>query len=513
MSQKSSEESNNASASTNLGSYFDSSTPTIFDEIVSSSKPDIFATVGSTSKFNMPPGTPSGNIFENDSSFEEPNEYATVNDYHRDAWIPSENTRKILRSIATTSTHGGSQHDRENLTMPGLALAEEMSDPIKEAVTYFLGEEETMNRNVSTLSDVTQDERGLRNLIKEGCYRAAVNLSGRLLAVYGQGYGKINHPSKHTPHSLQLWFTRLSLLTKLRQTEILETESTPFHNLDKPDMYFIFYPELYGTRPGSMASFAFRLLLAEIPMYYGKGKRAIDNLYAILATIKKIINNLENGLSEEGGVAKFNSDEREDSLQLWKARRSRTLVSVVNCALSTKNYILATEVLEQLLNSNEWKKGQAEILNSAIGRIYLSLGDVPAAEKKFSIVQTENPKAEHIKELVDRGLMAVAQNAFQEALKCFKTASELDHSNIMLLNNMAVCLLYTGKLEAAVDLMENMVTVQNPIKSLQEAVLLNMCTLYELHTTHSRQSKLQLLRQLNRYNGDATNIQCLKLTM
>ena len=340
-----------------------------------------------------------------------------------------------------------------------------------------------------------------------------MNLSGRLLAVYGQGYGKINHPSKHTPHSLQLWFTRLALLTKLRQIEVLETESMPFHNLDKPDMYFIFYPELYGTRPGSMASFSFRLLLAEIPMYCGKGKRAIDNLYAILATIKKIIKNLENGLSEEGGIAKFSSEERDDSIQLWKARRSRTLVSVVNCAFSTKNYILATEVLEQLFNSNEWKKGQSEILNSAIGRIFLTLGDVPAAEKKFSIVQHDNPKPEHMKDLIDRGLMAVAQNYFQEALTCFKKAAELDPSNIMIQNNIAVCLLYTGQLEAAVGLMENMVTVQNPIKSLQEAVLLNMCTLYELHTTHSRQSKLQLLRQLNRYNGDATNIQCLKLAM
>lgn len=279
-------------------------------------------------------------------------------------------------------------------------------------------------------------------------------------------------------------------------------------------MYFTFYPDLYGSRPGSMASFSFRLLLAEIPMYCGKGKRAIDNLYAILATIKKILKNLENGLSEEGsGTAKFNAEEKEDSMQLWRARRSRTLVSIVNCALSTKNYILATEVLEQLFSSNEWKKGQSEILSSAIGRIYLSLGDISAAETKFTIQTSKDPKAESIKELVDRGLMAVAQNSFQEALSCFKTASELDPSNIMLLNNIAVCLLYTGQLQAAVELMENMVTVQNPVKSLQEAVLLNMCTLYELHTTHSKQSKLHLLRQLNRYNGDMTNIQCLKLGM
>ncbi|XP_058798689.1 trafficking protein particle complex subunit 12 isoform X2 [Phymastichus coffea] len=478
MSQKQSEseETDNVSALVNLGSYFDS-VPTIFDEIVSD-KPDIFL----TSNISI------------------------------DAWIPSESTHKILRSIAT-SPHGGNQIDKENLTMLGLALADEMSDPIKEAVTYFLGEEENINRNVSYLSNVTQDERGLRSLIKDGYYRAAVNLTGRLLAIYGQGYGKINHPSKHTPHSIQLWFTRLSLLTKLKQIEMLETESAPFGNLDKPDMYFTFYPELYGTRRGSMASFAFRLLIAEIPMYCGKGKRALDNLYAMLAIIKQILRNLENDLSEDGGAVKFNKDEKHDAMQLWKARKSRTLVSIVNCALCSKNYILAAEVLEQLFNCNEWKKKQADILNSAIGRIYLLLGDVSAAEKKFTVVHPENSKSASIKEFVDKAFIAVAQNSFQEALDFFKSASELDPSNIMLLNNIAVCLLYTGKLKAAVELLENMVTVKNPVKSLQEVVLLNMSTLYELHTTHSIQSKLQLLRQLNRYNGDSTNIQCLKLVM
>ncbi|XP_011499813.1 PREDICTED: trafficking protein particle complex subunit 12 [Ceratosolen solmsi marchali] len=498
------------SASANLCRYFDSSKPTIFDEIVSSNNPDIFTM--NTTTFNLPSGTPSGNIFENDSPFEDQSsEHISINDFHRDAWIPSDNTRKTLRAIAT-SAHGGNHLDRENLTMPGLALDEEMSDPIKEAVTYFLGEEETLNRTVSTLSDVTQDERGLRSLIKEKCYRAAINLSGRLLAVYGQGYGRINHPSKHTPHSLQLWFTRLALLTKLKQTEILETESTPFHNLDKPDMYFIFYPELYGTRPGSMASFAFRLLLAEIPMYCGKGKRAIDNLYAVLATIKKIIRNLESGLSEEGGIAKFNKEEKDNSIRLWKTRKCRTLVSIVNCAFSIKNYVLTREVLEQLLNSSEWKKSQIEILNSAIGRLYLSLGDVTAAEKQFTMLDRDNKKND-IKELVNKGLMAVAQNTFQEALNYFKAALEFDPSNVMLLNNIAVCLLYIGKLEAAIELMENMVTVQNPAKSLQEVVLSNICILYELHTAHIKQSKLNLLKQLNRYNGDASSIHCLKLTM
>ena len=68
-------------------------------------------------------------------------------------------------------------------------------------------------------------------------------------------------------------------------------------------MYFIFYPELYGTRPGSMASFSFRLLISEIPMYCGKSDKALNNLFSLLAVVNQI--------TEEGGIAKYNEKEKE----------------------------------------------------------------------------------------------------------------------------------------------------------------------------------------------------------
>ncbi|XP_015601566.1 trafficking protein particle complex subunit 12 [Cephus cinctus] len=497
-----------------LGRYFSNATHTIFDEIVS---PDINSDILNASVSAPTPhpvfttmSVTTSNDFLNGSfsDTERVSDHVTASDSHRDAWIPSEHTRKILASLALTP--GNNFPDRINLTMPGLMLQGDLPDITKETAIHFLGEEENIHRNVLTASDVTQDERGLRNLIHAGCYRAAVNLTGRLIAVYGQGYGKIDHPSKHTPHSLQLWFTRLALLAKLKQIDILENESRPFGNLDKPDMFFTFYPELYGTRPGSMASFAFRLLLAEIPSYCGKSKLAMDNLHKILATVRQIIRNLQMGLAEDGGRAKFSLAERDDSIRLWLGRKSRILISIVNCALGMKNYVLAVDVLENLCESLDWTPDQRQILISAIGRAYLFLGDVSAAEKKFAIGTDSRENPTTVREHMDNGLIAVAQNAFQEAYNSFKKASAIEPSNITVINNMAVCLLYTGQLKAAVHLLENAIA-RNPAKSLQEAVLLNICTLYELHTTHCKQPKLHLLRQLNRYKGDATSIQCLKL--
>ncbi|MPC47739.1 Trafficking protein particle complex subunit 12 [Portunus trituberculatus] len=80
-------------------------------------------------------------------------------------------------------------------------------DPVKNLVRTYLGEEMSSKRVVLTAASVTQDDRGLRQLIAAGCYHAAVNLTTQLLTVYGQGEGRAGHPSKHTAHSIQKQIT------------------------------------------------------------------------------------------------------------------------------------------------------------------------------------------------------------------------------------------------------------------------------------------------------------------
>lgn len=69
-------------------------------------------------------------------------------------------------------------------------------------------------------------------------HRAAINLTSRLLTIYGQGRGRAGHPSKHSPHSLQLWFTRIALLVKIKYYTQAQLEAEPFGQLDKPDIFY-----------------------------------------------------------------------------------------------------------------------------------------------------------------------------------------------------------------------------------------------------------------------------------
>ncbi|GLH04157.1 Uncharacterized protein GBIM_09929 [Gryllus bimaculatus] len=433
-----------------------------------------------------PTGDPFSSMLNEEQFSKSSSTHPSETDRRRDAWIPSERTRNALITAAT-SPPGTYFPERELLTMPGVVLEEDMVDTVHEVVSHYLGEVEASKRKVLTANDVTQDERGLRELI-------------------------------------QLWFTRIALHVKLRSFSLAEVESEPFGNLDQPDLYFQFYPELYGGRMGSMVPFSFRLLLAELPQYSTKYQDAFNRLHELLATIRKILANLNAGQCEDGSPAELSANDKNESKKLWNTREIRVLHSIVNCALYQKDFSLAVEVLELLL-TRESGVHQKRALQSALGRVYLQLGDVAGAERHFALARdlrqqhslsgigpiTGTP-ASDLRELVDRGLMAVAQNAFQEAYECFHKASSLDPGNIMLFNNMGVCLLYLGRLKEALALLEGAVN-NNPTRGLHESLLLNVCTLYELEGSYSSRKKLNMLKLLSKYKGDGMNIACLKLQM
>lgn len=417
-------------------------------------------------------------------------------DRRRDAWIPNEQTRQQLINMASSP---GFYPERKFLTMPGVLLEEELGDNVGEAVAMTLGETEAAQRRVLTASDVTQDQRGLRELVQAGAYRAAINLTARLLTIYGQGRGRLGHPSKHSPHSLQLWFTRIALLVKTKAFNIAQAEAEPFGDLNKPDIFYQFYPDMYGGRPGSIASFSFRLLLAELPMHCGQSKKSLTNLFNILATIRQMLDNLKKGLCEDGNPLEITDEDRQDSIKLWMGREARVMHSIINCALTIKDYELAMDLLGQLCDREGAPKST---LLSALGRLHLQLGDVNSAEVCFNEAKDLRGGVVDVREFVDRGLLAVAQNAFDEAYKYFQQASAVEPTNVMILNNMAVCLLYSGHLKEAIAVLEQAIST-NPLHALHESLLLNLCTLYDMESSKGRMKKFALLRQISQYQADA----------
>ncbi|XP_063868010.1 trafficking protein particle complex subunit 12-like isoform X4 [Scylla paramamosain] len=430
-------------------------------------------------------------------------------DRRHDAWIPQEATRQAL--IAMSSSPPGTYFpEKELLTMPGIAVKEDFGDPVKNLVRTYLGEEMSSKRVVLTAASVTQDDRGLRQLIAAGCYHAAVNLTTQLLTVYGQGEGRAGHPSKHTAHSIQLWFTRIALLVKLRRFSLAEVECQYFNDLDAPDLYFEFYPELYGGRKGSMVPFGFRLLVAELPQHLGKHTQALDRLNALLRTCNQIIKNLNNGLSEDGSNLEMTNNMRDDSLKLWRTRRHRVMYSITNCAVSLKDFRLAGSLIERLIQEDP---NSAAGLYSALGRLCLQLGDVTAAQETFNqYFEHSLPPPHHdpVQGLLHSAYVSIAQNAFKDAAEILQQAHKINPSNGLVINNYGVCLMYTGRVSEAIALVEGAVFSQ-PERFLHEAIVLNLATMYELESSNAHQKKLKILSLIAQHKGDSFNVAALKL--
>ncbi|XP_023952755.1 trafficking protein particle complex subunit 12 [Bicyclus anynana] len=431
----------------------------------------------------------------------------------RDAWIPNEEAKKTLLK-AQSSPKGSFFPEREVLTMPGLVLEEELADALQEVAVKYLGVSSAGSRGVVRAEHVSRDEAGLRELLRTGYLRAAVNLTATLINAAGQGAGRMHRPTKHTPRSLQLWLTRFAVMCRIKLYEPLTKEAEPFGDFSKPDMFYQFYPDAYSHRSGSLVPFSLRVLVAELPAHVGKPEDAMDRLYAMLHVIQQMISNLNDGKTEDGSGT-ITSDDRIESLRLWTGRQTRVLHSVVNCAIALKDYRLATKILTTLRDESATPQ-QQRALSSALCRVSLLAGHVRAAlghsitakEARHHICPTPD-----VREYVDLGLIDIAHGKYQDAYNNFARANDQEPTNIMVANNLAVCLLYMGRLKEAISVLQKAI-YSDPERGLNESLLVNLCTLYELESSKTNEKKLNLLRMLCKHKSDTIPnvLECLKLT-
>ncbi|XP_072026214.1 trafficking protein particle complex subunit 12-like isoform X2 [Amphiura filiformis] len=459
--------------------------------------------------------SPSSHPFSHSLSLEGEDPFAAAlsiseSDRRHDAWLPSEATQRALAG-RLASLHGTEYVDRKQLTMPGIIADEPQGDPLKDLVYRYMGEAEATQRKALTVNQVTRDLDGLKRLLENGCLRAAVDLTGLMLTNMAQGKGQHGMPSKHSPETLQVWFTRIAVLLKLQQYTLAETECEAFGNMDQPDLYFEYYPDLYPGRKGSMVPFSFRVIHAELPQYTGKHQEALNRLYHVLGVCNKIMNNLESGLSEFGTSIELTPENRKASIELWKSREVRVLYCIGNCLLSIKDFNRAASVYESLCQKDSGSRGN---LMSAIGRIFLQLGDLKSAQTLFQRVEELNKEepttVDKAKVYMNKGFLSLAENQYSEAHQHFEEALKCQPDHFIAINNIAVCLLYMGRLKEALTRMESMVQ-SNPEMYLDEALLFNLCTLYELESSKSGYKKQLLLGMVNKHKGDGFNVSCLKM--
>ena len=196
-----------------------------------------------------------------------------------------------------------------------------------------------------------------------------------------------------------------------------------------------------------MMPWTLRLLLAELPGHCGRQLEAMNRLLRLLRTVRELLG------GQEAGRA------------VWREREVMVLHSLVNCSVMHQDFESAVKCLDMLA---EVVEPEAEVpLHSAYGRLYLQLGSLPLAERHFGLAaaarEVLGEEDGQLDSLLDSAFLAIGQGQFQAALERFLRAEAAVVAGDTKLgraigNNIAVCLLYVGRLKEGLAKLEASVT-------------------------------------------------------
>ena len=98
---------------------------------------------------------------------------------------------------------------------------------------------------------------------------------------------------------------------KLKLYKEAELELKQFENFEKREFFYEYQQNSYPNRKGSNVPFGLRVLNAELPLFLGRSDESVSNLYKLLHTVNKIIEQLT---KNEENESKFDIN----FILLWK---------------------------------------------------------------------------------------------------------------------------------------------------------------------------------------------------
>ncbi|KAJ4305485.1 hypothetical protein N0V90_001016 [Kalmusia sp. IMI 367209] len=202
-----------------------------------------------------------------------------------------------------------------------------------------------------------------------------------------------------------------------------------------------------------------------IPWDMGNGGRGVMGYYELARECRENI---------------LKADSEEDAL-LWRTRLQDCGIRVANVLVEMGDLDSAGRHLATL--SSESSSREILVMETLI---WLRVGDMDAARRCLSSATSAQPD-----ELIDGSLEALVQLADSEyaaATTSFQSLHEKFPDDAMVTQNLAVSLLYTGRISEAKDLLLGLVDESQPFHSL----VFNLSTIFELCTERNRERKVGL---------------------
>ncbi|KAL2127009.1 hypothetical protein VTI74DRAFT_11478 [Chaetomium olivicolor] len=297
------------------------------------------------------------------------------------------------------------------------------------------------------------------DLLSRGQFRAAA-----IAATQALTSGALD-PTDHTK-IFELLYTRLACLTLIDATALAAQEVKALGDLHSAFYYASPGPSLADTavaeQPVHVVPWPLRVLAVRLQsLGFGDPRRAVMSYYELAREARVKL-----------GEAKATHD--HSALELWKERLGDLGVRVAGALVEMDDLTGAVEHLGTLKGDG----GEARMKKALL---WLHLGDVEAARACFGDGDGG------VEKRVVSALCDMADGEYEVALGKWRALRE-ESDDEMIGVNLAVCLLYVGRMMEGKTLLESLADSGRSSHTL----LFNLSTMYELCTDRSRALKVKL---------------------
>ncbi|ROW04548.1 hypothetical protein VMCG_04964 [Cytospora schulzeri] len=299
----------------------------------------------------------------------------------------------------------------------------------------------------------------IAELLAHGHFRAAAIAA--VQALTGSGTGGAQQAPSPTDHAriFELLYVRLSCLTLIDATQVAAQEVRALEDVNSA----FYMDDISGAH---LVPWDLRVLVVRLQaMGFGDPRRAVMSYYDLAREAR-------------ARVAEALAGHDNSASEVWKDRLVELGVKVAGALVEMDDLAGAKDHLAGLRDRPDGKLSMAKAL------LWLHLGDTAAARR---CVQ-EGDSGER----VVTALCAVADGEYEAALAMWKELNEEMDGDEMVAVNLAVCLLYTGKMEEGKEILEGLVA--SGLSS--HTLLFNLTTMYELCTDRSKAEKGKLAEKV-----------------
>ncbi|KAF3783125.1 Trafficking protein particle complex subunit 12 [Nymphaea thermarum] len=202
--------------------------------------------------------------------------------------------------------------------------------------------------------------------------------------------------------------------------------------------------------------------------------------------------------------------------QLWQRRETIVISTIISHHLSQKEFDACIALLHHLLRQNP----SDPVLLAKVGYVQMQLGDLNGATATFAHIESLSKSGSSnqlmdemkLKNLVNRNraLVYLVAKDYASAIREYEEAIERDPTDMIAINNKALCLMYSRDLSDSIKVLESALE-RMPSVALDETVVVNLCSMYELAYVNHSEIKKTLSNWIARVAPDDFDSSCIRM--